>query len=91
MAEDFSDTFKTLLRKLERHYVKRAAGLFRKYKIPEPARLPEPTPRDPPTKLSYRDNQPRLAQSKGAALRRSHPYAPSSTVVKDYRHPGEGR
>jgi hypothetical protein len=51
MAEEFSDTFKTLLRKLERHYVKRAAGLFRKYKIPEPARLPEPTPPEPPDKV----------------------------------------
>lgn len=89
MAEEFPDTFKTLLRKLERHYVKRAAGLFRKYKIPEPARLPEPTPRDPPTKLSYRDNQPRLAQRRG-------PTALASICAlfdrrQDYRHPGEGR
>jgi hypothetical protein len=45
MAEEVPDTsLEGLLRKLERHYVKHAAGLFRAYKIPEPARLPEPTP-----------------------------------------------
>jgi hypothetical protein len=52
MEEEFPDTsLETLLRKLERHYVKRAARLFRKYKIPEPARLPEPTPPEPPAKV----------------------------------------
>jgi hypothetical protein len=52
MAEEFPDTsLETLLRKLERHYLKHAARLFRAYKIPEPARLPEPTPPESPARV----------------------------------------
>jgi hypothetical protein len=44
MAGEFPDTsVETLLRTLEQHYAKLAARLFRANRIPEPARLPEPT------------------------------------------------
>jgi hypothetical protein len=45
MAQEFPDTSEeTLLRTLERYYVKHAGWLFRANGIPEPARLPEPAP-----------------------------------------------
>jgi hypothetical protein len=43
MSHEPADVYlDALLRKLERHYANRAAGLFQANGIPEPPRLPDP-------------------------------------------------